>query len=85
MYKNPKYFYKHVILHNNQIHNSYYLNNLIPKEWQLILLNDGSFTKTLTSLTGQKTNIHILGEYTYKLISNKKKEKYGYKIISMIN
>lgn len=70
-------FYKYIILNNYEINNQPYYYNVIPKAWQLILISDGSFTKTLTSLTGQKTQIDILSQYTHKLINSKKKEKYG--------
>nr|QVY58074.1 hypothetical protein [Eucheuma denticulatum] len=46
------------------------VNSFIPKEWQLLLLSDGSFTQTLTSLTGQQIYLDQISQYTYKLIND---------------
>nr|YP_010485089.1 hypothetical protein Ycf21 [Hypnea cervicornis]UVW80783.1 hypothetical protein Ycf21 [Hypnea cervicornis] len=70
-------FHKCVILDSYKINNNSYINKLIPKVWQLILINDGSFTKHLTSLTGQEINIDVLSKYKNRIINSKKKEPYG--------
>nr|QCI06188.1 hypothetical protein [Dicranema revolutum] len=49
---------------------SYYWKNLIPQEWQIILMGDGSCTQNITSLTGKKTKVKILKENNYKIVDN---------------
>nr|YP_009295835.1 hypothetical protein Schim_089 [Schimmelmannia schousboei]AOM64770.1 hypothetical protein Schim_089 [Schimmelmannia schousboei] len=48
------------------------LSSIIPTEWQLILMNDGSFTQNLHSLTGKHININI--SQTLNARSNNKKK-----------
>lgn len=67
-------FHKHLIL---QVQNTpyYYFNYYIPKEWQLILMNDGSLTQSLISLTGQLVNLKIIRQYNYKLTNSLYKKR----------
>nr|YP_010502323.1 uncharacterized protein Ycf21 [Grateloupia turuturu]QHD45192.1 Ycf21 [Grateloupia turuturu]UXC96736.1 uncharacterized protein Ycf21 [Grateloupia turuturu] len=44
----------------------------LPKEWKLILMNDGSFTQNLNSLTGEHIQLKIHYK-TSKILLNKKK------------
>ena len=61
-------FHKNLILPTNKYTN-YYLDRLVPIEWQLILTSDGSLTQTLHSLTGQLIQTQILSQYRYRLIN----------------
>lgn len=40
----------------------------IPVEWQIILINEGSFTRNLDCITGIKTNLRIQQKYTTQYI-----------------
>nr|QCI08109.1 hypothetical protein [Polyneura bonnemaisonii] len=42
------------------------ITQYIPIKWQIILTNEGSFTKTLNALTGQKIKIKMSQKYNYK-------------------
>lgn len=54
--------------------NTYYnLVKLIPIEWQLILMSDGSFTQNLISLTGNIIQVKIVSQSMYKLDNYNKK------------
>ncbi|MGH0883582.1 chorismate pyruvate-lyase family protein [Bacillus paranthracis] len=66
MYKNI--FHKNFIL-EAQNYLSYGSNYDIPKKWKLILINDGSLTQSLSSLTGKPINLKIVKEYNNKLIN----------------
>lgn len=50
---------------------NYTLKNLIPIEWQLILLSDGSFTQNLNSLTGKRIKIEVISLNSIKRIKSK--------------
>lgn len=41
------------------------LRDILPIEWQLILMSDGSFTQHLNSLTGSIINLYIINNFTY--------------------
>nr|YP_010904220.1 hypothetical protein REQ04_pgp156 [Catenella fusiformis]WCH57471.1 hypothetical protein [Catenella fusiformis] len=69
-----KNFHKQLIL-QAQHTSCYHFNYYIPKEWQLILMNDGSLTQSLTSLTGELANLKVVEEYSYKLIDNIRKTR----------
>ena len=47
-------------LDNNKV------KEIIPTEWQLILMSDGSFTQHLNSLTGKIINLNIVNNFVYK-------------------
>lgn len=42
------------------------INKLISIKWQLILKNEGSFTKALNALTGKKIKVKMSQKYNYK-------------------
>ena len=57
----------------NRIKNyDYRFCQIIPMEWQLILINDGSFTQNLISLTGKNILLHIAFGSTYKTLDYNK-------------
>nr|YP_009774136.1 conserved hypothetical plastid protein [Caulacanthus okamurae]QIZ74753.1 conserved hypothetical plastid protein [Caulacanthus okamurae] len=58
----------HKLLSINMRHQARNLTTIIPKEWLLILVNDGSFTETLTYLTGKKISIEIVKQHSLKKI-----------------
>nr|QVY58372.1 hypothetical protein [Kappaphycus striatus] len=63
--------FKSFILHfHSSNYQQNYVNFCMPKEWQLLLISDGSFTQTLTSLTGQQIYIDQLSRYTYQSIND---------------
>uniref|UniRef100_UPI0030036A60 Ycf21 n=1 Tax=Anunuuluaehu liula TaxID=3049639 RepID=UPI0030036A60 len=51
---------------------NYNLSHLIPIEWQLILISDGSFTQNLNSLTGKHIKIEIISPYSKTRMKKKK-------------
>nr|YP_009511609.1 hypothetical protein [Melanthalia intermedia]AXI97486.1 hypothetical protein [Melanthalia intermedia] len=53
---------------------------LIPVEWRLILLNDGSFTQNLNSLTGQEIKV-----YPVEVMNKKMIRKRGFRYIYLTN
>nr|QCI06531.1 hypothetical protein [Erythroglossum lusitanicum] len=42
------------------------ITKYIPIKWQIILINEGSFTKTLNALTGQKIKMKMYQKYNYR-------------------
>nr|QCI04798.1 hypothetical protein [Bornetia secundiflora] len=44
---------------------------LIPIQWQLVLINEGSFTQNLNCLTGMKTQIIIQQKFNFSQSHNK--------------
>lgn len=65
-------FHKILILPLNKFNYSqtnYLLNQLIPLEWQLVLINDGSFTQNLNSLTGKNIKIEIISIFENKILN----------------
>nr|QCI09068.1 hypothetical protein [Inkyuleea mariana] len=63
-------FHSILILPINNLKDSYNrLTDLIPIEWQIILMSDGSFTQNLNSLTGKCTKIKIFQKYNDILIN----------------
>lgn len=62
-------FYPFCILPINKIRLDYSntkIKELISVKWQLILTNEGSFTKALNALTGKKITIKMTQKYNYK-------------------
>nr|YP_009391801.1 hypothetical protein [Acrosorium ciliolatum]ARW59945.1 hypothetical protein [Acrosorium ciliolatum] len=62
-------FYPFFILPNSDIKLNYYnteIKQLISVKWQLILTNEGSFTKALNALTGKKIKVKMSQKYNYK-------------------
>nr|QCI08341.1 hypothetical protein [Ptilothamnion sphaericum] len=53
-----------LIIHKNKFQNIQY-TNYIPNEWQLILINEGSFTKNLNCLTNVNTEIIMQQQYNH--------------------
>lgn len=51
---------------------NYNFKNLIPIEWQLILISDGSFTQNLNSLTGKRISLEVISLNNTKIINNNK-------------
>nr|WOA02494.1 hypothetical protein [Gloiopeltis furcata] len=49
----------------------YILKRLIPFQWQLVLINDGSFTQNLNSLTGKKITVELTSVPNCRLSYNK--------------
>lgn len=50
---------------------NYNLKEFIPKEWQLILMSDGSFTQNLISLTGKIISLSIISQSIYYPLNSK--------------
>lgn len=73
MYINSSYnfhnFYIIPVSNLNQIQDQHNKLNTIPIPWRLFLMSDGSCTKNLESLTGDKIHVHLSqkSHYTYTI------------------
>lgn len=53
--------------HFSQLHNiNSYFNKILPYEWQILLISDGSFTQNLNSLSSRKIKIELISKPYHK-------------------